>query len=62
MNDRTSSHAHGSSLRTAVTAACLAALLAACAAGCESDNKKKTPIRGTATFEKATFQKGEKLD
>jgi len=31
--------------------------------GCEDSQKsKKTPISGTATFPKASFQKGEKLE
>lgn len=40
-----------------------AALVCIVLAGCEdSQNTKKTPISGTATFPKATFPKGEKLD
>jgi uncharacterized lipoprotein YehR (DUF1307 family) len=40
-----------------------AALVCVVLGGCEdSQNTKKTPISGTATFPKATFQKGEKLD
>ena len=44
---------------------CLVAAVLVCVVlgGCEdSQNTKKTPISGTATFPKATFQKGEKLD
>ena len=43
----------------------LAAVALACIAlgGCEDTQKsKKTPISGTATFQKAIFQKGEKLE
>lgn len=65
MHDSTPSPARRTTLDRGLPAFCLAALLvaAATAAGCDSDNKsKKTPIRGTATFEKASFQKGEKLE
>ena len=43
----------------------IAVVALACIAlgGCEDSQKsKKTPISGTASFPKASFQKGEKLE
>lgn len=41
----------------------VAALICIALGGCEDSQKsKKTPISGTASFPKASFQKGEKLE
>ena len=46
-------------IATVVVAALACIALGACE---DSQNTKKTPISGTATFQKATLQKGERLN